>query len=38
MFHRVPHRALRVDGARIEVPWLDTYSVVVVQLERAIQP
>lgn len=30
--------ALRVDGARIEVPWLDTYGVVVVQLERAIQP
>jgi hypothetical protein len=30
--------ALRVDGARIEVPRLDTYSVVVAQMERTLQP
>jgi hypothetical protein len=30
--------AMRVDGARIEVPRLDTYSVVVLQLERPVQP
>jgi hypothetical protein len=30
--------AMRVDGARIQVPRLDTYSVVVLQLGRPIQP
>jgi hypothetical protein len=32
------HGTMRVDGANIEVPWLDTYSVIVAQMERAVQP